>query len=250
MFITVGFPEPGVTVPTLKALSDAGADVIELGVPFSDPLAEGPTIQRSNQTALENGTTPESCLRAVKDARDAGVETPIVFMGYYNPVLALGEAEFCRRSAEAGVDGMIVVDLPTQEAGPLIDECDRNGLALVPLLALTSTEDNVANACERASGFVYCVSTLGVTGAREQVDSRVNDLVKLVRSKTDLPVAIGFGISTPEHVAKVATYADGAAIGSALINALADGPADKAPQRAADYVKSLQPGTKRDPVAK
>ena len=250
MFTTTGFPAIDSTVPVLKALADSGVDVIELGVPFSDPLAEGPTIQKSNHIALQNGTTPETCMQAVKAAREAGVETPIVFMGYYNPVLAMGEAEFCRRAAEAGVDGLIVVDLPTPEAGPLIDECDKRGMAVVPLLAITSTEESVAAACERAAGFVYCVSTLGVTGVRDQIDNRVDGLVKVVRSKTDLPVAIGFGISTREHVARVSSYADGAVIGSAHINALADGPAESAPQRSAEYVKSVLPGTKRVPVAK
>lgn len=250
MFITTGFPSVESTAPTLKALADAGADVIEVGMPFSDPLAEGPTIQKSSHAALLNGTTPETCFQAVREARQAGVATPMVLMGYYNPILAMGEAEFCARAAEAGADGLIVPDLPTFEARTLNDECDRNGLSLVPLLALTSTPEGVEEACERASGFVYCVSVLGVTGAREQVGDRVEQLVKLVRSKSDLPVAVGFGISTAEHVARVATYADGAVIGSALVNATADGPAESAPERAAAYTKSVLPGTKRVPVAK
>jgi tryptophan synthase alpha chain len=197
-----------------------------------------------------NGTTPETCMQGVRDARAAGVTTPVIFMGYYNPIFAMGEAEFCRRSAEAGADGLIVPDLPTFEAGSLNDECDKNGMALVPLLALTSTEENIAAACERAAGFIYCVSVLGVTGARDQVGGRVEQLVKLVRTKTDLPVAVGFGISTPDHVARVAAFADGAVIGSALINAVANGPAETAPGRAAKYVRSLVPGTKRVRVAK
>jgi tryptophan synthase alpha subunit len=250
MFITSGYPQLGSTVPLLKAISGAGADVIELGMPFSDPLAEGPTIQKSSHAALQAGTTPETCMKAVREARAAGVKTPILFMGYYNPVLAMGLEEFCRRSADAGVDGLIMPDLPTPEAGPLQESCDRHGLALVPLLALTSTDASIAAACKHAAGFIYCVSVLGVTGARAQVNERVKGLVKRVRANTSLPVAIGFGISTAEHVAEVAAYADGAVVGSALVNAIADGPVASAPQRAERYVKSLVPGTKRKVMAK
>ena len=250
MFITSGFPQLDATVPLLKALSESGTDVIELGMPFSDPLAEGPTIQKSSHAALQAGTTPQTCLDAVKEARAAGVKTPILLMGYYNPVLAMGLEEFCSRSVAAGVDGLIMPDLPTFEAGPLQQACDRHGLALVPLLALTSTDDSIAAACENAGGFIYCVSVLGVTGARTQVNERVKGLVQRVRQHTSLPVAIGFGISTPEHVSEVAGYADGAVIGSALVNTVADGPVSSAPERVAKYVKSLLPGTKRKVVAK
>jgi tryptophan synthase alpha subunit len=253
MFITSGFPTLDATVPVLKAVADAGADVIEFGVPFSDPLAEGPTIQKSSHSALMAGTTPQTCLDAVRDARGQGVETPIILMGYYNPILAFGLVEYCRAAADAGADGLIVPDLPTPEAGPLMDACDSNGLALVPMMALTSTDQSIAAACQRASGFVYCISVLGVTGARTKVDERVVNLVKRVRANTDLPVAVGFGISTAEHVTQVSSYADGAVIGSALLNAIAD-PSDNEPesaaQRAHSFVLSLRPGTQRKVVAK
>jgi tryptophan synthase alpha chain len=175
---------------------------------------------------------------------------PLIFMGYYNPILAMGIDEFCRRSVEAGVDGLIVVDLPTSEAGPLLDAADRHGLAVIPLLALTSTDRAVAEACRRARGFVYCISVLGVTGARAQMSERVEQLVSRVRSVTDLPVAVGFGISTAEQLANVARYADGAAVGSALVNAIADGPPESAPARAGAFIESLVPGTKLKAVAK
>lgn len=249
-FVTSGFPRLESTVPVLKAMADAGADVIELGVPFSDPLAEGPTIQRSSHASLQAGTTPQTCLDAVSEARSAGVVTPIILMGYYNPVLAYGLDKYCQAAAGAGADGLIVPDLPTPEAGPLLDECDANGLALVPLMALTSTDRSIAAACHRASGFVYCVSVLGVTGARTTVNSRVRDLVTRVRAHTDLPVAVGFGVSTPEHVAEVSSYADGVAVGSAVINAIAEGPPDGAAERAGRFVASLVPGTMRKVVAK
>lgn len=250
MFATSGVPALESTVPVLKALADAGTDVIELGVPFSDPLAEGPTIQKSSHAALQAGTTPQTCLDAVREARSAGVETPILLMGYYNPILAYGLEEYCKAVAESGADGLIVPDLPTPEAGPLLDECDKHGISLVPLLALTSTDASVAAACKRASGFVYCVSVLGVTGARAVMNERVTGLVERVKANTDLPVAVGFGISTADHVAAVASYADGAVIGSALVSAIADGEDSGAAQRAGDFVKKVLPGTHRKVVAK
>lgn len=249
MFATSGFPALESTVPVLKAIADAGADVIELGVPFSDPLAEGPTIQKSSHAALLAGTTPQTCLDAVREARAAGVETPILLMGYYNPIRSYGLAEYCKATAEAGADGLIVPDLPTPEAGPLLDECDNNGIALVPLMALTSTDDSIAAACKRASGFVYCVSVLGVTGARTSMNERVTELVESVRANTDLPVAVGFGISTADHVAAVSSYADGAVIGSALVNAIADGDQTGAAERAGEFVKTVLPGTHRKVMA-
>jgi tryptophan synthase alpha subunit len=252
MFTTSGFPELGATVPVLKAIADAGADVIELGMPFSDPLAEGPSIQKSSHTALEAGTTPQTCLDAIRAARAEGVSIPILPMGYYNPLLAFGLDEFCNAAADAGADGLIIPDLPTPEAGPLLDACDRVGLALVPLMALTSTDESIATACERASGFIYCVSTLGVTGARTEIDVRTSELVKRVRARTKLPVAVGFGVSTVEHVATVSTYADGAVIGSALVNAIGDVTNNelKTPaERAYAYVSEVRPGTQRKVVA-
>lgn len=249
MFATSGFPTVDSTVPILKAITNAGADVIELGIPFSDPLAEGPTIQKSSYAALEAGTTPETCLDAIREARAAGVEEPILPMGYYNPILAFGLQEYCRSVADAGADGLIVPDLPTPEAGPLHEACERYGIALVPLLALTSTDESIASACELASGFIYCVSVLGVTGARTTVNERVKDLVSRVRKHTDLPVAVGFGISTADHVAEVSEFADGAVIGSALVNAVADGEPSRAAERAGAYVSSVLPGTHRKVVA-
>ncbi len=248
--MTSGYPSLDSTVPAIQAIVEAGADVIELGAPFSDPLAEGPSIQKSSHAALVAGTTPETYLDAVRQARAAGVDKPIVLMGYYNPILAFGLAEYCKAVADTGADGLIVPDLPTPEAGPLLDECDRNGIALVPLMALTSTDESIAEAMKRASGFVYCISVLGVTGARATMSERVEDLVARVRSNTDLPVAVGFGISTTEHVSAVASYAEGVVIGSALINAMADGPAESAPERAGEFVRSVIPGTQREVVAK
>ena len=226
-FVTVGHPLRDSTPAVVESLSDAGADVIELGIPFSDPLAEGPVIQKSSFQALQNGITPEPCFENASEIRRRGITTPLVFMGYYNPIIQIGLDEFCRRTRDAGVDG------------PLLDACAKADLSLVPLLALTSTEATIAHACKQASGFVYCISLLGVTGARTAVSHPVETLVKQVKSHTKLPVAVGFGISNAEHVRKVGRYADGAVIGSALINLMQDNPHEDAPQTAARFLQSL-----------
>jgi tryptophan synthase alpha chain len=244
-FVTVGYPSLEATAGIVRAIVEAGADVIELGVPFSDPLAEGPTIQKSSFAALEKGVTPKLCIETAARIRKGGVTAPFVLMGYYNPVLAYGQEKFCKDAAAAGVDGLIVVDLPPEEAGPLMDTAAKYGLAVVPLLALTSTDARIEMACRRAGGFVYCVSVLGVTGARREMSQRVRVLVERVRKHTDLPVAVGFGISKPEHVSEVAQFADGVAVGSALIDAIGAGPDGTAAKRAGDFVKTLVPGAKR-----
>ena len=242
-FVTAGHPRADLTPAIVKAIADAGADVIELGVPFSDPLAEGPTIQKSSHDALTAGATVRSSIEAARAARDLGVEVPLVFMGYYNPVLSLGIERYCDMSAMAGANGLIAADLPAEEAGPLTDAAAAAGMSVVPMVALTSTERRVEAACRSAGGFVYCVSVLGVTGARSEMSSRVRDLVEMVRRHTDLPVAVGFGISTPEHVREVASYADGAVVGSALIDAINAGPPESARERAGEFVQSLAPAT-------
>jgi tryptophan synthase alpha chain len=248
-YVTVGFPELGHTTDIVRSVVEAGADIVELGVPFSDPLGDGPTIQASGHRALQNGVTPETCIQAVKDIRAAGIDVPIVFMGYYNTIFQMGLDTYCSRVSDAGVDGIIAADLPAAEAGPLQDACDAAGVALIPLVALTSTDRSIEHACARARGFIYCISVLGVTGARATMSERVEGLANNVRKYTDLPVAIGFGISTADHVAEVARFSDGAVVGSALINALADGEASGAAKRGGNYIQSLTPGTPRKVVA-
>lgn len=248
-YVTVGFPEIDLTTDIVRAVVDGGADVVELGVPFSDPLGDGPTIQASGHRALLNGVTPETCIATARDIRGAGIDVPIVFMGYYNNIFSRGLDEYCSRVSEAGVDGLIVADLPAQEAGPLQDAADRVGLGVIPLLALTSTDEAIEHACARAAGFVYCISVLGVTGARATMSERVEGLARNVRKYTDLPVAIGFGISNAGHVAEVAKYADGAVVGSALIDRLAEGDSAGAAERAGAYIRSLARGTSRKVVA-
>jgi len=217
-FLTAGYPSVEETLRLVPALIEGGADVIELGVPFSDPLAEGPTIQRSSHHALERGVTPAVCLDVVAGLRAQGVEAPIVLMGYYNPLLSYGLEEFCRDAAAAGADGIIAVDLPPEESHPLRDACRRRGLDLVYLLAPTSTDGRIELVAGLASGFVYCVSVTGVTGAREELPAGLSAFVNRVRARTPLPVAVGFGISKPKHFRAVARIADAAVIGSAIID--------------------------------
>ena len=239
-FVTTGHPLIDSTPDVVQALSEAGADAIELSIPFSDPLADGPVIQKSSFQALQNGITPEACFQNAAEIRRRGIDTPLIFMGYYNPIYQIGLDEFCARTREAGVDGIIAADLPTSEAGPLWRACEKNGVSLVPLLALTSTDETIAEACKTASGFIYCVSLLGITGARAAVSQKVETLVAKVKQHTDLPVAVGFGISTAEHVKEVSRYADGAVIGSALINMMQDRNPENAPATAAEFLKSVR----------
>ena len=223
----------------VPALVAAGADAIELGVPFSDPLAEGPTIQQSSFRALQNGVTTADCLRAAEKLRDWIPDTPLILMGYYNPVYSYGITRFAAECQRVGVDGLITVDLPGVESGPLAAECLSRDISLIPLLAPTSTEESIAESCRNASGFVYCVSVTGVTGARNEVSNRGLDLLQRVRGHTDLPLALGFGISTHEHVAEVGRTADAAVVGSALVRVTLESPRDEVVERASAFVSSL-----------
>jgi tryptophan synthase alpha chain len=228
-FLTVGYPSVEETLRLVPALIEGGADVIELGVPFSDPLAEGPTIQRSSHHALEQGVTPAVCLDVAARLRAQGVAAPLVLMGYYNPLLAYGLEEVCRDAAAAGADGIIAVDLPPEESHPLRDACRRRDLDLIYLLAPTSTDERIELVAGLASGFVYCVSVAGVTGAREELPPGLAAFVGRVRARTPLPVAVGFGISKPKHFRAVARIADAAVIGSAIIDEIdRSGPSERA----------------------
>lgn len=219
-FVTVGYPSVEATLEVVPALVEGGADLIELGIPFSDPLAEGPTIQRSSFKALENGVTPALCLDVLRKLREAGLQAPVVPMGYYNPLLAYGIEEFCRDAAGAGADGLIIVDLPPEESLPLHEACEKHGLKLIYLLAPTSTQERIDAIARLASGFVYCVSVTGVTGAREELPEGLSAFIERVRRATDLPVAVGFGISQRKHFHSVARIADAAVIGSAVIDVI------------------------------
>ncbi len=236
-FTTAGYPDVPSTAGTVRALIAGGADLIELGIPFSDPLAEGPVIQESSHKALEGGVTPSMCLDIVREIRHNDRETPIVLMGYYNPVFAYGVARFARDAAEAGADGVIVVDLPPEESGELRGICAAAGLDVIPLIAPTSTDARIALACAAASGFVYCVSVRGVTGMRDELPPDLADFVGRIRSHTSLPIAIGFGVSRREHVQAVGRIADAAVIGSAIVRILGEAPPLERDERIRAYVE-------------
>ena len=217
-----------------------GADLIEIGVPFSDPLADGATVQRTSQVALRHGVTLADAVAMARRLREQhGVSVPILLMGYFNPMLQYGLEELARDSAAAGVDGYIVPDLPAEESDELLAACRRHGLDLVFLLAPTSTDERIAAVAERASGFVYCVSLTGVTGQRAALPD-LRDYLARVRARTDLPLAIGFGVSTPEHVRQVGEVADGAVVASALINFLDTVPDADQLVAAEQFVRGLR----------
>jgi tryptophan synthase alpha chain len=241
-YFTIGFPDQATSLEVIEAIAPY-SDLLELGVPFSDPLADGPTIQRSTQIALENGTTTAVCLQVVRDLRQRGVDTPIMFMGYYNPILAYGQEKYVADAAEAGVDGFIVPDLPPEEAAELESLAAEAGLALIHFLAPTSNPERIANVSQRASGFIYLVSLTGVTGARTSMQADLADFVGRVRQEANVPLAVGFGIGTPEQAANVGQMADGVIVGSALISAV-DQAAEK-PQAAKQFVQSLQQALKK-----
>jgi tryptophan synthase alpha chain len=236
-FVTVGYPDLESTLAFVPALIAGGADIIELGIPFSDPLGDGPTIQRSSFHALERGVTPSQCMEVAAKLRAQGVEVPLVFMGYYNTVLAYGLEAFARDAAASGADGMIVVDLPPEESEELREVFMASGLRLVYLLAPTSTDERIEHVSRLASGFVYCLSVTGITGARDELPVELEAFVKRVRKHTDLPIAVGFGISQPKHFQAVGRIADAVVIGSAIIDE-ADrvGPSEKA-ARLRDYAE-------------
>ncbi len=239
LYVTVGFPDVQTTLDLVPALAQAGADVIELGVPFSDPLADGATIQKASFHALGQGVTLRKCLETAAALRRGGVKVPFIFMGYYNPILALGIREFVEQCQACGVDGLIVVDLPPDESGPLREACVAKNIDLICLLAPTSTEKRIAEACATASGFIYCVSLAGVTGARAEVSEEGQALVQRVRRHTSLPVAVGFGIARREHVEAVGRYADAVAIGSALVSAIDGAAPGQAVTQAVQFVRGL-----------
>jgi tryptophan synthase alpha chain len=216
-YLPLGYPTPATSLEMVEAAVTGGADMLELGVPFSDPLADGPTIQRATHIALQQGMTVARCLEMVQELRRRGIKLPFIFMGYYNPILAYSEEPFCRACREVGVDGLIVPDLPPGEGETLERACRQHGLALIYLLAPTSTPDRVQLVIERSQGFIYLVSVVGITGARGHLPPDLAAFVSRVRAVTDKPLAVGFGISTPEQAGQVAAMADGVIVGSVLV---------------------------------
>ena len=239
VFLTLGVPDMEATMELVPALVEAGADGIELGVPFSDPLGEGPVIQESSFKALQRGVNLDDCFEVVEKLRGKVPSTPLMFMGYYNPIFNYGLGRFGEEARRVGLDGVLVVDLPHDEVGPLALECEPRGVHMIPLLAPTSTGESVKAACADAKGFIYCVSLTGVTGARDQVDSRSRELVDRARAETSLPLAVGFGISQREHVVEVCQKADAAVVGSALVRVMLESPRNQLIKRASQLVAEL-----------
>lgn len=236
-YYTLGYPNRETSMAVLEAIAPY-SDLLELGVPFSDPIADGPTIQQSTQVALENGTTARDCLQILRELRARGVQTPAIMFGYYNPLLAYGLETYVHDAAEAGADGFIVPDLPPEEADELEAIAEKAGLAYVHFLAPTSNPERIQNVIKRAKGFIYLLSVVGVTGARTQLNTALAPFVDRVRAETETPLAVGFGISTPEQAAQVGEIADGVIVGSALINAVAQ--AENKAEAAGQFVKSLR----------
>jgi tryptophan synthase alpha chain len=239
-YTTAGDPDLPRSAEVLRALDRAGADVIEVGVPFSDPLADGPVIQRATERALSAGTTLRGVLAMIDGVR-ASIAAPIVVFSYANPLLRMGEAAFARQAASAGVDGVLALDLPIEEAGGFRETLCSAGLDTIFLLSPTTTDARIRRAGQLGSGFLYGISRLGVTGARDQVASGADALVKRIRTHTTLPIALGFGISRPEHVATVCAYADAAVVGSALVSVVAEsGRSPELIDRVEAYVRWLK----------
>ena len=239
-YVTAGDPDLARTAEILVALADSGADVLEVGIPFSDPLADGPVIQRASERALASGATLRGVLKMIRETR-ARISAPIVLFTYANPILRMGEAAFVSQAAEAGVDGVLVLDLPVEEAGPFRKHLAGAGLDPIFLLSPTTTDARVRAAADLGSGFLYVISRLGVTGARDEVASDAASLVARIKAQTDLPLALGFGISTPEQVAQVGRWADAAVVGSALVNVIAEyGDGPDVAGRAGAYVRWLK----------
>jgi tryptophan synthase alpha chain len=220
-YVTVGYPEVESTLEVVPILAESGCDLVELGIPFSDPLADGTTIQEASFRALQAGVTPQTCLDVAARIREE-TEVPLVFMTYYNPVLHYGLDAFCQACSEVGINGLIVPDLPPDESASLDDATLKHDLDLIFLLTPTSTTERIRLVVEKSRGFIYLVSLLGVTGARDSLPAGLGDFVRRVRRETNKPLCVGFGISTAEQAQQVGQVADGVIVGSRLVQLIRD----------------------------
>ncbi|HZO86744.1 MAG TPA: tryptophan synthase subunit alpha [Chthonomonadaceae bacterium] len=244
-FVTAGDPSAEGTVEIVTALGQAGADAVEIGIPFSDPMADGPSIQASSQRALEGGMTTAKTLSIVQSIRQASPDLPLILMTYYNPVRRYGLPRFAADTHAAGVDAHILTDLTPEEAGEWKRIAAVHDLDTVFLLAPTSTSERIEIVSRLSTGFIYCVSRTGVTGARQDVPAELREVVARIKAQTDTPVCVGFGVSQPEHVRRICAFADGAVVGSALVDLIhrhSQGPDLLAHVR--DYVASLKAATR------
>lgn len=238
-FMTVGYPDLETSEQLVRAMVDGGAEGIELGIPFSDPLADGLTIQKASYQALRQGTHPRHAIDMVKRLRAGGVAVPLMLMGYLNTFLAYGEEEFVSDAAAAGADALIIVDLPPEESDGTRARCAKSGLDLVFLAAPTSDEGRIDEIVAKASGFVYCVGVVGVTGARAQMSAELPEFLRRLRGKTDLPLVVGFGISKRAHIEALRGLAEGAIVASALIDIVESSPRERRLENVRNYVEVL-----------
>lgn len=236
-FLTAGDPTMEATERYIKIMADAGADLIEIGIPFSDPVAEGPVIQEATLRSLTHGTTTDAIFDTVERVRPT-ISIPLVVMTYLNPIYVYGAERFMARCKKAGICGVIVPDMPFEEKGVLIDVAHAHDIEVVSLIAPTS-EERIGMIAKEAEGFVYCVSSMGVTGVRKEITTDVGSIVDQIKRYTDVPVAVGFGISTPEQAAAMAKVSDGAIVGSAIVRIIGE-HGDKADEALREYVQAMK----------
>ncbi len=238
-YFPLGYPDLPTSIDVIEALAKNGADLIEVGLSFSDPLADGPVIQQATQIALEKGITVQKSLEAVKELRARGVDIPLILMGYYNPMLAYGLEKFINDARDAGVDGFIIPDLPMEEAEEF--QSMNGDMPLIQMLAPTSPDERMESIARNAKGFIYLVSVTGVTGERREISNDLEDLINRVRAHTSAPVCVGFGIGTPEQAKQVGQLADGVIVGSACVKMIGSSqkPVETAKQFAAEFRSAL-----------
>lgn len=239
LYLTVGYPTPNDTLALAETLARHGADMLELGMPFSDPFGDGPTIQRTSQAALAQGVTTAHCLEMAEQIHHR-TDLPICMMGYLNPVLKYGVARFCQQAAQAGVAALVLPDLPVEESSELRAACHAHNLHLVAFLAPTSTPERVSAVAAQATGFIYCMSVAGVTGARTSLAADLGAFLGRVRARTSTPLLVGFGVSQPAHLQQLHGIADAAVVASALIDLLDRLPTEQREQGIGEYVASLR----------
>ena len=241
-FITAGDPDYNSSLELLKSLPDNGADIIELGMPFSDPMADGEAIQKASIRALENGANMQKTLKMVEEFREENSDTPIILMGYYNPIYIYGVEKFCNDAAKAGVDGFIIVDLPPEEENELLPSATDNKISLIKLITPTTDMERLKIITNGASGFLYYVSITGVTGTAKADISKITPHIDMIRQNTDLPIAIGFGIKTPEDVKQMAALGDAIVVGSVLVKEFENNN-DNSVTKVQNKVKNLSSAT-------
>jgi len=239
-FITAGYPDPAMTLPLMRALVAGGADIIELGVPFSDPMADGPTIQRASERALKHGMSLRQVMAIVREFRAGDASTPVVLMGYANPIEAMGAGAFAAEAKQAGVDGVLVVDYPPEECGEFVSKLKAVGIDPIFLLAPTSTDERFGQVAAAGSGYIYYVSLKGVTGAGHLDLDEVARRIPVIRQKAGMPVGVGFGIRDAESARRIAAVADAVVIGSRIIEEIENSPREKVAANVSDFLRGIR----------